>query len=44
MFAAMIDALLPKRAATVQTLGHPSAGVVGWFPAAPADPQSRSEP
>lgn len=27
----MISYLLPQRAATVQTLGHPAAGVVGWL-------------
>jgi HK97 family phage portal protein len=27
----MINMLLPQRAATVQTLGHPAAGVIGWF-------------
>lgn len=27
----MINALLPMRAATVQTLGHPAVGVIGWF-------------
>jgi len=27
----MINYLLPTRAATVQTLGHPAAGVIGWF-------------
>lgn len=27
----MIKHFLPTRAATVQTLGHPAAGVIGWF-------------
>lgn len=27
----MIDLLLPKRSATIQTLGHPAAGVIGWL-------------
>lgn len=27
----MISLFLPSRAATVQTLGHPAAGVIGWF-------------
>jgi len=27
----MINFLLPSKAATVQTLGHPAAGVIGWF-------------
>lgn len=27
----MIRHFLPTRAATVQTLGHPAAGVIGWF-------------
>jgi HK97 family phage portal protein len=29
----MISYLLPQRAATVQTLGHPAAGVIGWVDA-----------
>lgn len=29
----MIGYLLPQRAATVQTLGHPAAGVIGWVDA-----------
>jgi len=27
----MINLLLPTRAATIQQLGHPAAGVIGWF-------------
>lgn len=27
----MISYLLPQRAATIQTLGHPAAGVLGWL-------------
>lgn len=26
----MINLLLPSRAATIQTLGHPAAGIIGW--------------
>ena len=30
----MIDYLLPSKAATVQALGHPAAGIIGWSDAA----------
>jgi len=32
MFANLINSLLPRtRAATVQTFGHPAAGIIGWY-------------